>query len=78
MAYSRVGELEKAEGYLLNILDLAPQRKCDWFAAACSNLSVLSIQLNRRKELVIKYAREGLDIASKVYSRESPEVSSTL
>lgn len=70
----RIGELEKAESNLLGIFKSIKVKKFDWFAATCSNLTVLSIQLNRRKDSIIKYAREGVDVAAKVYLISSPQV----
>lgn len=43
----RIGELEKAENLLLDVVKNAKSNKFDWLAAACSNLVVVSIQLDR-------------------------------
>lgn len=69
-----MGELEKAEDHLLFILKNAKTRKVDWFAAACSNLCMLSIRLNRKKDTVIKHAKDGLEVATYLYSKDTPEV----
>lgn len=59
---------------MLNILDNDRLKKTDRYAATCSNLSVILMKLNRGKELVLKFAKEGLNVASQVYSRGSKEV----
>jgi hypothetical protein len=74
----RIGELEKAEFNLLSIFQSIKVKKFDWFAATCSNLTMLSIQLNRRKDSIIKYAREGVEVAAKVYLLSSHQVSTNI
>ena len=76
LALTRIGELEKAEKILLLLYDSekVTGRSTDWFPSACTNLSILSLQLNRKKESILKYANEGVESSLKNHGKQSEEV----
>ena len=69
----RVGQLEKAEIYYNYVIQNVKRKKWEFYAAANSNIAVLMMQMNRRKDLTIKFARQGLDAAARVYKPDTLE-----
>ena len=69
----RVGQLEKAEIYYNYVIQNVKRKKWEFYAAANSNIAVLMMQMNRRKDLTIKFARQGLDSAARVYKPDTLE-----
>ena len=69
----RVGQLEKAEIYYNYVIQNVKRKKWEFYAAANSNIAVLMMHMNRRKDLTIKFARQGLDSAARVYKPDTLE-----
>jgi len=69
----RIGQLQKAEACFTFVVQNVKRKKWDIYAAANSNLAVVMVQLNKRRDLATKAARAGVDAALRFYRTETPE-----
>ena len=62
IAFMRVGQLEKAEAVYTHLVTHMQKKKSELFVAANSNLALLLVQLNRRKDVALKHAYAAVQV----------------
>jgi tetratricopeptide (TPR) repeat protein len=69
VAFMRVGQLNKAEAVFSHLLAHIQKKRSDLFVAANSNMALLLVQLNKRKDLAVKHASAAVQVVIRPPSR---------
>jgi hypothetical protein len=64
VAFMRVGQLDKAEAVFSHLLAHIQKKRSELFVAANSNMALLLVQLNKRKDLAVKHASAAVQVGT--------------
>jgi tetratricopeptide (TPR) repeat protein len=64
VAFMRVGQLDKAEAVFSHLLAHIQKKRSELFVAANSNMALLLVQLNKRRDLAVKHASAAVQVGT--------------